>query len=361
LPIRHADRDSFVARLRLKQRLARQRIRLARLLGLRRIPFEVAMFRATFGSDAEAVAYTYALHNDHLPDLENPVWINEKIRWQFLHHPNPLMTLAADKIAVRDYLGYQRADVSAPALLATGSDPRSLMGIDLPDRFVLKSAKGCGHVHIADGSKPLDRRALARKAAGWMQSGEHWCYTGELHYRGIPSRWLVEEYLPASREKLEFKVHCMGGEPVFIGVITERGPKGRKHVYFDPDWNRLAFSSPGVEDDTRAVPRPDDLERILSEARRLSRDFLHVRVDFLKHDGRLAFSELTFASRGARFPYLPREVNSWLGRQMDLGPADELLERGRRIARALGWRPDPAVARPEPVVAAGGRLAAADA
>jgi hypothetical protein len=337
LPIRHADRDSFVSRLRWRQRLVRQRARLGRLFRPGGGSFQQAMFNATFRSDAEAVAYTYALHNDHLPDLENPVWINEKVRWQFLHHPNPLMTLAADKIAVRGYLRHRGAEIAAPALLATGSDPRRLLDLDLPDRFVLKSAKGCGHLHVADGSAPLDRGELARKAARWMEAGEHWCYTGELHYRGIASRWLVEEYLPSAHEKLEFKVHCMGGEPVFVAVITERGPAGVKQVLFDPDWNRLEFSSRGVQDDA-PVPRPDELELILSEARRLSRDFLHVRVDFLKYDGRLAFSELTFASRGARFPYRPLEANEWLGRQMDLGPADALLRRGRRIAGELGWR-----------------------
>ena len=45
---------------------------------------------------------------------------------------------------------------------------------------------------------------------------------------------------------------------------------------------------------------------MLAEARRLSEDFLHVRVDFLKFDGRLYFSELTFANLAARQPFMPR-------------------------------------------------------
>ena len=61
----------------------------------------------------------------------------------------------------------------------------------------------------------------------------------------------------------------------------------------------------GFADDPRPLPRPAELPLLVSEARRLSADFMHVRVDFLKFDGRLTFSELTFSSNGARLPFTP--------------------------------------------------------
>lgn len=90
LPRQDADRDGFVRMIRRRRRLARI---LARLRRFPRRPGQAEVHDATFRSDAEAVGYAYALRNDHLPDLERPEWLIEKIRWQFLHHPNPLMTL----------------------------------------------------------------------------------------------------------------------------------------------------------------------------------------------------------------------------------------------------------------------------
>ncbi len=100
-------------------------------------------------------------NNDHLPDFEHPTWLNEKIRWQFLHHRNPLMSLAADKIAVRDYLDFKGAAVRAPELIAFGSAPEDLAATELPARFVLKSSHGSGQVRIVDET-PVARAELMR-------------------------------------------------------------------------------------------------------------------------------------------------------------------------------------------------------
>jgi len=130
-------------------------------------------------------------------------------------------------------------------------------------------------------------------------------------------------------------------------VITGRGPNWVKHALFDLDWNRLNVREPGMIDDPLPLPRPPEFDLVLEETRLLSEDFLHVRVDFLKFGGRLTVSELTFANAGARAPFEPRQFNVELGARMDLSLAPERLERGRRIAAALGWAPDAA----EPQVA----------
>ena len=120
------DRDDFVARIERRQRWMRYAIRARGLIFSDKRSHQQAIYEATFRSDAEAVAYHYARRNDHLPDLEEPVWLNEKVRWQFLNHPNPLMSYVADKIAVRNYLRFKEARIGAPGLIAIGTDPREL-------------------------------------------------------------------------------------------------------------------------------------------------------------------------------------------------------------------------------------------
>ena len=97
--------------------------------GSRSGPSQAEIYDGTFRSDEEAVSYFYALKNDHLPDFENPTWINEKVRWQFLNQPNPLMSLAADKIARARLPALQGRRVRRRRrCIATGSTRRGAVG-----------------------------------------------------------------------------------------------------------------------------------------------------------------------------------------------------------------------------------------
>jgi hypothetical protein len=332
------DRETFVRRVEGRRRWAYRQYWLREMLGAPpRRSRQAAVYDAAFRSDAEAVTYFYARVNDHMPDFDAPVWINEKVRWQFLNHPNPLMSMAADKIAVRAYLAWKGVAIRPPEMLAMGTDPAELADLALPDRFVLKSAYGSGQNHVEGGSPPTARADLVATVAGWSR-WDQWRQTGELHYRCLPKRWLVEEFVEARREKLEFKFFCFAGEPAFVTVITERNGHAYKRAVYDLEWNRLELGIRGTTTDPRPVRRPRELELMVDEARRLSEDFLHVRVDFLKFDGRLLFSELTFANLAAGLPFEPVVANRALGERMDLARAPEYLARGRRTAAELGWR-----------------------
>ena len=340
MPKAGVDRDAFVARVDRRRSWARYAIRARRIVRSDTRSYQAALYDATFGSDAEAIAYQYARRNDHLPDLDAPVWLNEKIRWQFLNHPNPLMSYAADKVAVRRYLEFKGARIAAPRLIATGTAPEELADVDLPETFVLKSSFGSGQNHIETAGKHTQRAELIAKVRHWM-GYDQWRQTGELHYRDVPKRWLVEEYLSPQQQMLEYKLTCIMGEPVFIAVITERGVDGRpglegiRHALFDLNWRRTPFSVRGVKDDPRDVPPPPGLDLLIDEARRLSRDFMHVRVDFLRCDDSYAFSELTFASMAARVPFDPPIVNEQLGHMMRLEHAPAYLELGRSTVSVL--------------------------
>ena len=344
MPIYGREREQFIQSIERRRGLARGLNYFRHMAFGSQKTSQAALYEAMFRTDREAVAYHYATANDHLPDLDNPTWINEKIRWQFLNHPNPLMSLCSDKIAVRDYLRWKGAEILPPRMLAMGSAPQDLEMSDLPKRYVLKSTFGSGQNHIETGLGPRTSHAdLAAKIAKW-NAWDFWRKNGELHYRDIPKRWLVEEFVPSSVEKFEFKIFCILGEPIFIAVITERnregeaGLNGIRHALFDPNWNRVNIGMQGVGDDPRPIPRPKELGLLLSEARRLAESFMHVRVDYLKFDGRLTFSELTFSSLGARLPFTPIEVNAELGAMMDLRKAQEYQVRGEHVAAQLHSR-----------------------
>lgn len=320
-------------RRRWASRVARAKNRLGLLDG----PVQTAIYKATFRSDEELLTYSYALTNDHLPDLHTPVWFNEKIRWQFLHHRNPLMSLAADKIAVRDYLKFKGARIEPPKLLATFDSLDEIAAFDFPRRYALKSSFGTGQNRLEDGTGTGERADIVLQAARWLKF-DQWRNTGEFHYRDIRKRWLVEEFVPSKLKQVEYKVFCIMGRPVFILNITDReGPNTFQRRIYDCDWKPVGFQRIGDPPPPDLIPRPRELDAILAEAGRLSEDFLHVRVDFLQCDDRVVFSELTFASAAARVPFTPEHVNVEFGEMMDLDQAQEYLERGRIIASTLRW------------------------
>lgn len=347
MPRYDTDRNAFVARIDRRRRWSGWAARMLRGLGMLNRPSQEFTYRYAFSSDVEALSYAYALKNDHLPDLENPVWFNEKIRWQFINHLNPLMSLVADKIAVRDYLCYRGGAIKAPELIAFSDRPADLALVDLPRQFALKSAYGSGQNHIETLTKNTPRPALIAKAAAWMDY-DQWRSTGEFHYRDLPKRWLVEEFVPSRRGQIEYKLFCMMGEPVFFLVVKDREDSkdsGRyKRNLYDLDWKRVDFHWRGNPQDDKDVPRPEMFDQMVADARKYAKDFLNVRVDFLQCDDRMVFSELTFASAAARIPFEPIEANVALGDLIDLSQAGAYLEHGIRIAAELNW-PDCALTR----------------
>jgi hypothetical protein len=319
-------------------RWAEHKAKLLKATGFLRKPFQAAVYEMSFTSDAEVVTYAYAQTNDHLPDLESPRTFNEKVRWQFLNHANPLMSLAADKIAVRSYLAQKGAVISAPQLLAFGNGSDDLAATTLPEAFVLKSSYGTDQNHIEVAGARTPRPVLSRLVQKWMKF-DMWRCTGEFHYRDVPKRWLAEELVSPLEGQLEYKIFCMMGEPVFILVVKERkDKKDYKRNIYDTNWKPVDFhwrNNPPHDD---PVPRPALLEAMLADARRLSEDFLHVRVDFFQAGERVVFSELTFASAAARVPFTPYAKNLELGEMIDLSRAPEYLARGSMLAKQLDWR-----------------------
>jgi len=73
----------------------------------------------------------------------------------------------------------------------------------------------------------------------------------------------------------------------------------------------------GYENDlTTSIAKPDKFEKMLEYARKLSQDFLHVRVDLYDVKGEIVFGELTF-TKGAGFgkiePYsFDEKMGSWI-------------------------------------------------
>lgn len=344
MPRLDVDRDAFVAEVGARWRRSLVLAKARHKLLFQGPSTQALAYDMTFRSDEEAVSFYYALCNDHVPDLSNPTWLNEKIRWQFLHHRNPLMSLCAEKLGLRDYIAFKGAESRAPRVVASGLDACELLDIDLPDQYVLKSTHGCAQHHFEKPEMKTPRKELQRKVKSWL-AFDRWRRTGEMHYRDMPKRWLAEEVIGRQEDLLEIKVFCSMGQPLYCLVTSERTGHEYRYGLVDMNWNPVHFYRRGYKPSNFDISQPKCFDQIVSDARLLSEDFLHVRVDFMLAGDKVYLSELTFAGGAARVPFEPREMNRMMGDLIDLDSADVLLHRGIRIARLLDGRlPVPGVA-----------------
>lgn len=170
------------------------------------------VYDATFRNEFEAVAYPLARRIGRIPDFLNPTTYSEKLRSLFLTHPNPLMSLAADKIEMRKYCDMLDVPSRPPELLQAHKNPQELDLASLPEAAIIKISDGCkmSITHLPGMLlTPLAYRRFLRQ----MWPIAHWRRHAELHYRDIPRRVLVERLIQPFNGLGETGIHCAMGQP----------------------------------------------------------------------------------------------------------------------------------------------------
>ena len=122
----------------------------------------------------------------------------------------------------------------------------------------------------------------------------------------------------------DYKVYCFHGEPKYIAVFHDRFGEAPSQTIYDIDWvvQDCVFDFHFKKNHKDLEERPACYDELLEAARSLSRDFIHVRVDFYVVDGRLFFGELTFFNAGGNTKMLPQKREYELGSLIDLSRID---------------------------------------
>lgn len=233
---------------------------------------------------------------------DNPKTFNEKIQWLKVHDVSTLKTRLADKYLVREWIKEQIGeDYLIPMV---GGPWKSAEEIDfdkLPDRFVLKANHGSGTNMIVKDKSKLDLKKVRKTSNSWLNMVYGWRGM-EAHYIQIPRVLIAEKFMEdESVEGLnDYKIHCFNGKPKMIQVICSRDFKNHtaREAFFDLDWNRINLVSHTYADYDGELPPPPCLKEMIDVARKLSKDFIYVRVDLYEISGKVLFGELTFAPMG---------------------------------------------------------------
>ncbi len=186
----------------------------------------------------------------------------------------------------------------------------------LPDKFVMKPthASGC-NIIVHDKSK-LDMKAMKAHFDFWM-AYDYSRQALEKCYYGIPRKIIAEQFLDANGHDLpDYKFFCIHGEPILCWVDLDRSTNHTRNVY-DTDWNLLPLTIK-YPSSSKVVEKPAGFSRMLDLARKLSKPFPQVRVDFYNLNGKIFFGELTFVSGSGQEKFTPDSYNRKFGDMLHL-------------------------------------------
>ena len=268
-------------------------------------------------SPALELKLMFRLKQGYSLDLKNPQTYNQKLQWIKLYDRNELMPLCCDKYTVRDYAKNMGCESILNELYWHGENPDDIPYDVLPDQFVIKVTHGSTFNIIVKDKSKLDRQETANKLRKWLKAEFIACY-GEWFYGKIKPRIVIEKYLEDSnsQELRDYKIFCFNGKAKFVDVHSGRFGEHKRNVY-DLEWNFLDDVYLKYDHD-ELIPRPAVLNELLQYAEKLSKPFLHARVDFFIVNDRIYFGEITFTN-GAGFDRIkPYSFDEEMGRLLKI-------------------------------------------
>jgi len=263
-----------------------------------------------------------------------PSTFNEKVHYKMLRDHRPLLVTFADKAAVRGYVAAAVGAHHLPAVHALLDDPGDLVGLKLPEYFVVKPTHGSGAVvvvsprglpgarlpepggawvyaHVRPDS--LDRRQLARVGAEWLEQLYGQGPNREWAYGRVPRRLIVEELLTGQDGGIpdDYKLFVFNQRCRYIQVDSGRFGS-RSQDFYRADWQHLPMSG-GPPWAPTPEPAPPRLGEMIDLAERLSAPTDFLRVDLYVLADRVVVGELTSYPAGGQSPFIPESFNSEFG------------------------------------------------
>lgn len=261
----------------------------------------------------------FRLKQGYRLNLDCPKTYNEKLQWIKLYDRNPLMTKCCDKYAVREYVQSKGYGSLLNELLWEGFNPEKIPFDDLPDKFVIKATHGSTFNIICTDKNKLDREETIAKCKEWLKAKFLPCY-GEWFYGIEKPRIVIEKYIESKNPYglLDFKFFCFNGKVKCVYVSTSKEVDESYCIdYYDENWNYMPLRRKGHKS-LGTIEKPKRFFEMKKIAEDLSRDFLHVRIDFFCEDDTIVFGEMTFTTSAGFGKIDPIEFDYKMGSWLEL-------------------------------------------
>lgn len=269
-------------------------------------------------SEVAYIRAKYFLNNGKHLELDNPSEFVEKLQWLNLNLYTEKYKDFVDKYEVRDYVKDKIGADYLVDFIAIYDDVDKIDFESLPNQFALKGTHGSGYNVIVDDKSKINIPEVKQTLKKYLDSNYYYKYK-ETIYKDVEPRILAEHYLDQSDSEniIDFKFFCIHGEPKYIWVKTFSDGKFR-NCYYDLEWNKLTGDTNKKDYLSKNIPKPKNLNELISIAKKLSQDFIFIRVDLYSINGKIYFGELTFFPYAGLKRITVERLNKELGDLMEL-------------------------------------------
>ena len=231
----------------------------------------------------------------------------------------------ADKIKIHQYskniLG---KDICTPILkIYNNTDEINLE--KLPEKFVLKCNHGCGMNILCKSRNNFDLEKAKKTLNEWMDS--NFAFVGaEFQYLFIERKIFASPYL--GDVIIDYRIYCFNAQPKYIRIHKPLSEQTILHNYYDLDWN-LTDIETNVDGYIRnpniKTEKPTNLQLMIDYAKKLSKDFVFVRVDFYDINNTVYLSELTFTPGNTLHKFKNEVQRKYIGSLLDVSRIKSFL------------------------------------
>lgn len=263
--------------------------------------------------DSWYLSLKYYKNFRRFPDLKHPKTFNEKLQWLKLHDRKPIYTTMVDKYEAKQYVANIIGEEYIIPTLGVWNRAEDINFDSLPNQFVLKATHDSGRVVICKDKTTLNRAEIIKEMRKSLQRN-FYAVGREWPYKNVKRRIIAETFMvnESDTELKDYKVFCLNGQPEIIEVDYGRFTKHMRNIY-DKEWNFIEMEIQYPSDRTHKIQKPENFDKMLDLARKLSKGIPHVRVDFYNIDNQLYWGELTFFHGSGMEHFNPKEWDKRLG------------------------------------------------
>lgn len=268
--------------------------------------------------DKDYLKLLYRLTTGSSLNLEDPVTFGEKLQWLKIYYRKPIMTQMVDKHEAKNYVAKIIGDKYVTKTYGVWNSFDEINFNDLPNQFVLKTTHDQGGIVVVSDKHELNKDLARAKLTKHLKT-KHYYLTREWPYKNVKPKIIAEQLLIDNENNylIDYKFLCFDGDPKIM-YIKHKDNLGYCFDFFDMDFNRLDITDAGYPNSDLKIEKPSNWESMVSLAKKLSKDWPHIRVDFYSVNSQIYFGELTFFTRGGIYPYTPNKWNYILGEWINL-------------------------------------------
>jgi len=268
----------------------------------------------------------YIKGREYFMKLENQVYddsnintIQDKLNWLIIHESPEYKAKIVDKILLHEYskkiLG---KDICVPIIKIYNST-EDLDLNELPNKFVLKYNHGSAMNILCNNKSNLNLNNTKKLLNQWKNIN-YGLVGFEYQYLNIKRKLFAEKYL--CDDAKDYKIYCFNGEPKFIRVQKNSFDNSFKiNNYYNLDWtlNEIETNLPHYYRRPEIkFKKPKNLNLMLEYAKKLSKEFVFVRVDLYEIEDIVYLGELTFSPSNNRMKLKDNNQSLWLGSLLDI-------------------------------------------